>query len=91
MPKIVKLGDLLLFFWIGEDGEPVHVHVAKGKPTQGATKIWLTRSGGCLLASNGSKLTKHELSIVMEYVTLNHGDICGLWKDTFQGDISFYR
>ena len=91
MPKIVKIGDLLLFFWSGEDGEPIHVHVAKGKPTPNATKIWLTRSGGCLLANNGSKLSKRELGIVLEYVTLNHLDICNLWKKTFHGDISFYK
>lgn len=91
MPKIVKIGDLLLFFWIGEDGEPIYVHVAKGKPTPNATKIWLTRSGGCLLANNGSKLSKRELGIVLEYVTLNHLDICNLWKKTFHGDISFYK
>ena len=27
------------------DGEPIHVHVSKGKPSPNATKIWLTRAG----------------------------------------------
>lgn len=91
MPKIVKLGDLVLFFWIDENGEPAHVHVAKGKPAPDATKFWLTRTGGCILASNGSKLTSRELSIVRDYITLNHKDICDFWKETFHGDISFLK
>lgn len=91
MPKIAKLGDLVLFFWIDENGEPIHVHVAKGRPTADATKFWVTRSGGCVLASNGSRLTKRELSIVRDYITLNHEDICTLWQDTFHGEISFLK
>lgn len=79
------------FFWTGEDGEPVHVHVAKGHPSAHATKIWLARNGGCLLASNGSKLTKRELADVMDFVMANHADICRRWRDYFHGVISFYK
>ena len=35
-----------VYFWSNENNEPIHVHVAKGKPTPNATKIWLTKSGG---------------------------------------------
>ena len=44
-------------FWSNENNEPIHVHVTKGKPTPNATKIWLTKSGGCIVASNGSKIS----------------------------------
>ena len=47
---------------------PIHVHVAKGKPTPNATKIWLTKSGGCILASNGSKISNKELNELMEFI-----------------------
>lgn len=30
--------------------EPVHVHVAEGKPTPNGTKVWITRKGRTLLA-----------------------------------------
>lgn len=43
-----------VYFWSNENNEPIHVHVSKGKPTSNGTKIWLTRTGGCILASNGS-------------------------------------
>lgn len=39
MPRLFLFQGLAIFFWTGEDGEPVHVYVAKGRPTAGATKI----------------------------------------------------
>ena len=50
MPRLFLFRGFAIFFWTGEDGEPVHVHVAKGRPSPSATKIWLTCNGGCLLA-----------------------------------------
>lgn len=91
MPRPFLFRGLAIFFWTGEDGEPVRVHVAKGRPTPHATKIWLTRNGGCVLASNGSRLTKRELAGVIDFVVANHAEICQRWRDYFHGDISFYR
>ena len=90
MPKVLEFGPYILFFWIGENGEPVDIHVAIKRPTEHATKIWLTASGGCILANNGSNIPKRDLSNIMELVALNHGYICQKWQETFQGDISFY-
>ena len=83
MPRLFLFQGFAIFFWTGEDGEPVHVHVAKGRPTAGATKIWLTR--------NGSKLCKKDLANVMDFVLANHSEICERWKAYFHGDISFYK
>ena len=69
----------------------MHVHVAKGRPAAGTTKIWLTRNGGCMLASNGSKLNKKDLANVMDFILANYDEICERWKAYFHGDISFYR
>ena len=91
MPKLFTFRGYTFFFWTGENGEPVHVHVAKGKPTPNATKIWLTRSGGCMLASNGSRIKKAELAEILEFVALNHELICSEWSEVFHGDIEFYR
>lgn len=68
---------------------PAHVRVAKGRPTPHATKIWLTRKGGCVLASNGSMPTKRELADVMDVVVINHVEIYRRWRDYFHGDILF--
>ena len=32
-----------------------------------------------------------ELANVMDFVMLNHAEICDRWKEYFHGDISFYR
>ena len=91
MPKLFSFRGYTFFFWTAENGETVHVHVSKGRPTPNATKIWLTRSGGCVLASNGSRIRQGELREILEFVALNHGRICDQWKNVFQGDLEFYQ
>lgn len=91
MPKLFLFQGFAIFFWTGENGEPVHVHVGRGKPSPGATKIWLTRNGGCLLAHNKSGLSKKELANVMDFVMVNHAEICQRWRDYFHGDVSYYK
>ena len=69
MPKLFMVSGYSVYFWSNENNEPIHVHVAKGKPTPNATKIWLTKSGGCILASNGSKISNKELNELMEFIS----------------------
>ncbi len=80
-----------VFFWSNENGEPIHVHVCKGVPSSNATKIWLTKSGGCILASNGSNISKKELTELMEFISAQFFLICLEWKKFFVVDgIKFY-
>ncbi|WP_367995835.1 DUF4160 domain-containing protein [uncultured Adlercreutzia sp.] len=90
MPRVLVFGAYIIFFWVGENGEPVHVHVAEKRPSENATKIWLTSSGGCLLAHNRSKIPDRDLSNILELISLNHGYICDKWREVFHGDIGFY-
>ena len=39
MPRVLEFGKYIIFFWIGEDGEPVHVHVSVKRPMDNSTKI----------------------------------------------------
>ncbi len=71
LPKLFTVSGYIVYFWSNENGEPIHVHVSKGKPVPNATKIWLTRSGGCILASNGSKISSKELNELMEFIVEN--------------------
>ena len=91
MPKLFSFRGYTFFFWTAENDEPVHVHVAKGRPSPNATKIWLTRSGGCVVASNGSRIRQSELRELQEFVALNHDRICAQWREVFHGDLRFYR
>ena len=51
MPQVFKVGSYWVYFWANENDplEPVHVHVCQGAPNGNATKIWITRAGGCIL------------------------------------------
>ena len=93
MPQILRIGPYSIYFWSNEGDplEPIHVHVSKGKPTPNATKIWLTKSGGCILASNGSKISNKELNELMEFISAQFFLICAKWKQAFVTDeIKFY-
>ena len=69
--------------------EPVHIHAAQGKPTKNATKIWITRAGGCLLQNNQSGIPERKLRIIMQIVAARHEEIVRKWIDTF-GEIRYY-
>ena len=58
MPPVFKIGSYWVYFWTNENDplEPVHVHVAEESPQPNETKIWITRSGKCLLANNNSNI-----------------------------------
>ncbi len=52
------------------------MHIAKGKPSPNATKIWLTKSGGCIVANNGSKIPSRELNELLEFISAQFFLIC---------------
>ena len=90
-PKLFMVSGYTVYFWSNENNEPIHVHVAKGKPTPNATKIWLTKSGGCIVASNGSKISNKELNELMEFISAQFFLICAKWKQAFvTEEIKFY-
>lgn len=57
----------------------------------GHTELWLTRSGGCILASSGSRIPDAELNELMEFISAQFFLICREWKKFFLVDeIKFY-
>ena len=61
LPSLFYVGSYKVFFWSNENDEPIHVHVTKGKPNANATKIWLTKNGGCIIADNKEHIPVKEL------------------------------
>lgn len=59
------------------------MHIAKGKPSPNATKIWLTKSGGCIVANNGSKIPSRELNELLEFISAQFFLICSEWRKFF--------
>lgn len=91
LPSLFTVSGYKVYFWSNENGEPIHVHVSKGKPTPNGTKIWLTKNGGCILESNGSHIPKSELNELMEFISAQFFLICDAWKKFFvTEEIRFY-
>ena len=78
MPKALErfLG-YLIYFW-SEPGEPIHVHICKGKPRKSDTKVWITENGA-ELAHNKSDIPKHELKQLLRYISANKDRIVANW------------
>lgn len=91
LPKLFTIGGYIVYFWSNEDGEPIHVHISEGKPMPNATKIWLTKTGGCIVANNGSKIPPKDLNKLLEVISAQFFIICAKWKEFFVTDtIKFY-
>ena len=91
MPQIFRIGPYTIYFWLNEGVplEPLHVHVSEGVPSANATKIWITRTGSCLLCNNNSRIPQRALRTVMDIIEARHEVITQQWLATF-GDISYY-
>ena len=91
MPKIFTIKGYIVYFWSNENDplEPVHVHVAEGSPQPNATKIWLTRTGKCLLANNNSDIPAKTLRNIMRIIESQHQIVFQKWIQYFE-QIQFY-
>lgn len=91
MPQVFKIGSFWIYFWSDENEplEPIHVHVAQGKPVKNATKIWITKSGGCYLENNNSNIQNHVLNNIIKILEARSSEIIEKWKKFF-GQISYY-
>lgn len=91
LPSLFTVSGYKIFFWSNEIGEPIHVHISKGKPSPNATKIWLTKTGGCIVANNGSNIPSAELHELMDFISAQFFLICSEWKKFFVvNEIKFY-
>ena len=85
MPKaLLDYLGYVIYFWISEGAplEPVHVHVAKGRPTPNATKIWLTKEG-VRLEHNNSGIPPKDLKALLEFISENKSTIINRWLNRF--------
>ena len=85
MPKaLLDFLGYAVYFWVneGEPLEPVHVHVAKGKPTANATKFWIT-SEGVKLEHNNSQIPDSDMKKIVTYLVSNRSTIITNWLDRF--------
>lgn len=91
MPQIFRIGSYIVYFWSNENDplEPIHVHVAEGRATAAATKIWITHSGKALLVHNASKIPPKILRGIMRMIEANSTEIIDRWITQF-GEIRYF-
>ena len=90
MPKLIRIGNYVVFFWSNENNEPIHVHVSRGTISPNSTKIWLTKSGGAVVGKK-SRIPNKDLNEVVDVIIDNHAYICSRWKEYFgKTKLKFY-
>lgn len=89
MPFMFNVDGYKIYFWANERGEPIHVHISRGKPTGNSTKVWLTSNGGVLLSKNSSRIPKKDLYKLMNFISANRVGIVAEWINYF-GTVSYY-
>ena len=91
MPQVFKIGAYWVYFWSNENDplEPVHVHVAEGKPRPNGTKIWITSTGKCLLENNNSQISDKVLRNIMRVIEARSDEIIEKWRNFF-GEVRYY-
>lgn len=91
MPKIFELPNgYIVTIWSNENGEPMHVHICKRKPSENATKFWLCSNGKVILAHNRSRIPEKELRRIERILNDNYADLYYGWL-YYHGYEKFYR
>ncbi len=91
MPQLLRIGPYTIYFWSNESGplEPVHVHIADGRPTRDATKSWITSTGKTLICHNRSNIPERVLNRLLRVIEANADSFVRAWEDHF-GEGRFY-
>lgn len=80
-----------IYFWSNENNEPIHVHISKGNPVAHSTKVWLTKSGGCIVANNNSKIPDNDLNKLIAIISRHYFLIVSKWKEYYHiKEVNFY-
>lgn len=83
MPKILlDFRGYVFYFYSKEDGEPIHVHVSKGKQSENCAKFWIKRDT-IELAHNNARIPKKDLKLIYEYICNNREEIVFAWYQYF--------
>lgn len=91
MPNLFNYLGYTIFFWANENFEPIHVHISKGSPNKNSTKVWITKSGDCILVNNENKIPKQDLNKLFKAIQSNYFFIISEWKNFYGvNQIKFY-
>ncbi|MCI9186143.1 MAG: DUF4160 domain-containing protein [Oscillospiraceae bacterium] len=80
MPKLYTLRNgYIVSIWSNENGEEIHVHISKRKPSANSTKFWLLENGEFVLAHNRSRIPEQDLNYIKAFLNANSEEIRNSW------------
>ena len=83
MPRVLlDFRGYVFYFYSREDGEPIHVHISKGKQSENCAKFWIKRDSAELAHNNG-RIPKKDLKLIYEYICSNREEIVFAWYQYF--------
>ena len=85
MPQLFKIGSYTIYFWSNENEplEPIHVHIAVGRATANATKIWIISSRKALLCNHKCHISQKILKKMLRFIEANSSVIIEKWIEQF--------
>ena len=90
MPKILVINGYQISIWSNANGEPIHVHVSKKRPSSNSTKLWLLSTGVFVMANpNDKRIPKNELKSIIEKLNLSALLVRNAWV-AFHGYEKYY-
>ena len=91
LPQILRIGPYIVYFWSNENDplEPIHIHIAEGRASANATKVWITSTGKLLLCNNNSRIPEKVLRRILRVIEGNTDEIIALWFKQF-GIVKFF-
>lgn len=90
MPGLYRINGFLVYFWANESGEPVHVHVSRGRPANQSAKFWILENGEVSLAKGSPDMTAKELRGIQDFVRSVSPEIVLAWQEMF-GYVRFHE
>ena len=76
MPTVLRIGSYRFFFYAGDYGEPIHVHVETGSKL---AKIWV----GPVRLQNSGGFNRSEIRQVLSIVEKHQVEIMEAWNEYF--------
>lgn len=78
MPTVLKVGPYRFFFYAGDQGEPLHVHIERDDKI---AKFWLDP----VRLQNSGGFSRVEISRIHKIIIENHAKLMEAWDEYFGG------
>ena len=67
VPKLFVIDGYQISIWSNENGEPIHVHISKKKPSPNSTKLWLLSNGQFVQANpNDTRIKEADMRRIIK-------------------------